>query len=102
MPYYIRKLPNKNLYRVINTENPGKKYSRDGQPKSLAIKQMNILAASEDKPVETRIPKKRKVVPKRARTEKGSDAAIEWGKRMKEIRQSRKLLKESPSSDQLS
>jgi hypothetical protein len=84
-PYFIRKLPNKDLYRVINTEMPGKRYSRDGQPKEFAIRQMKILAAAEDKPVETHIPKRRKKDPTKARTEKGSEQAKAWHEKMKQF-----------------
>ena len=85
MPYFIRKLPNKDLYRVINTEKPGKRYSRDGQPKRLAIQQMMILAAAEDKEVSTHIPKRPKKDPTKARFVKGSPEALEWHERMKKV-----------------
>lgn len=96
MPYYIRKLPNKDLYRVINTEKPGKRYSRDGQPKRLAIQQMMILAAAEENEVSTHIPKKPKKVPTRARYVKGSPEAHEAMKRLTEAKRLKRLSQSAP------
>ena len=98
MPYYIRKLPNKDLYRVINTEKPGKKYSRDGQPKDMAIRQMKLLASLEETPVETHIPHRRKKEPKKARFQKGSEEAKLWHEQMKKFNP--KLQAKPPSPQQ--
>ena len=94
MPFYIRKLPNKDLYRVINRDEPGKKYSKEGQIKRIALRQLRILQDAAGEKYSP--PKVKKSVPTRAVYEKGSEEALEWSKKMHEIKRSRKLQATPP------